>query len=164
MHACTHTYRNSRLIPWFCCSVAKSSDFLRPHGMQHVRLPVLHYLLEFARIHVLWVSDAIYLTITSSAPCLSFCLQSFPASESFPMSQLFSPGGQSIGALAIVLPMNIRDWLIWSKSLQHQFFNLIASVLQHSAFFMVHLSHPYITNEKAMIDESIFKIANESIY
>ena len=63
MHACTHTYRNSRMIPWFCCSVARSSDFLRPHGMQHVRLPVLHYLLEFARIHVLWVSDAIYLTI-----------------------------------------------------------------------------------------------------
>ena len=154
MHACTHTYRNSKMIPRFC-SVAKSSDFLRPHGMQHVRLPVLHYLLEFAQIHVLWVSDAIYLTISSSAPCLSFCLQSFPTSESFPMSQLFSPGGQSIGALATVLPMNIQDRLIWSKSLHHHY-NLKASVLPHSAFFMVPLSHPYMTNGKAMIDESIF--------
>ena len=41
---------------------------------------------------------------------LSFCLQSLPASESFPMSQLFASGGQSIGASASVLPMNIQGW------------------------------------------------------
>ena len=51
-------------------------------------------------------------TISSSATLFSFCLQSFPASESFPMSQLFTSGGQSIGAsaLATVLPMNIQGW------------------------------------------------------
>ena len=85
-------------------------------SLSHVRLcdpmdcstpsfPVLHYLLEFAQIHVHWVADAIQL----SHPVFPFfsCPQSFPASGSFPTSQLFASGGQSIGAsaLASVLPM-----------------------------------------------------------
>ena len=48
--------------------------------------------------------------IKSSVVPFSSCPQSLPASESFPVSQLFSSGGQSIGALASVLPMNIHDW------------------------------------------------------
>ena len=73
---------------------------------------VLHRLLEFAQIHVHWVSDA-YLTSSSAAP-FSFCLKSFPASESFWMSQLFTSGGQSIGASAsaLVLPINIQGWFL----------------------------------------------------
>ena len=53
-----------------------------------------------------------YQTISSSAASVSFCLQSFPASGSFPVSRLFVSGGQSIGASASasVLPMNIQDW------------------------------------------------------
>ena len=53
-----------------------------------------------------------YLTISSSATSFSFCLQSFPASGSFPMSELFASGGQSIGASASasVLPMNVQGW------------------------------------------------------
>ena len=53
-----------------------------------------------------------HLTISSSVVPFSSCLQSFPASESFPMTQFFESGGQSIGAsaLASVLPMNIQDW------------------------------------------------------
>ena len=51
-----------------------------------------------------------YLTISSSANPFSFYLQSFLASGSFPMNQLFALGGQSIGALASVLPMNIQGW------------------------------------------------------
>ena len=53
-----------------------------------------------------------YLTISSSAAHFSFCLQSFPASGSFPMSQLFASGGQSIGASASasLLPMSIQCW------------------------------------------------------
>ena len=66
--------------------------------------PVLHYLPEFAQTHVLWIDDA----IQSSHPLFSSCLQSFPASGSFPMSPFFASGGQSIGALASVLPMNIQ--------------------------------------------------------
>ena len=53
-----------------------------------------------------------YLTISSSAILFSFCLQSFPASGSFPMSWLFASGGQSIGASASAsfLPMSIQSW------------------------------------------------------
>ena len=55
----------------------------------------LHYLLEFAEIHVHWLSQWCYLTITSSATLFSFCFLCFPASGSFPVSPLFSSGGQS---------------------------------------------------------------------
>ena len=51
-----------------------------------------------------------YLTISSSVAPFSSCPQSFPASESFPMSWLFPSGGQSIGASATILPMSIQDW------------------------------------------------------
>ena len=51
-----------------------------------------------------------YLIISSFATPFSFCLQSFPDSGSFPISQLFASGGQSIGASVAVLPMNIQGW------------------------------------------------------
>ena len=72
-------------------------------------LPVYHQLPESTQTHVHWVSDAIH---SSSVVPFSSCLQSFPASGSFPMSQLFISGGQSIGvsASASVLPMNTQDW------------------------------------------------------
>ena len=72
--------------------------------------PVVHQLPELAQTHVHRVSD----TIQPSHPVVPFssCLQPFPASESFPISQLFTSGGQSIGASASasVLPLNIQDW------------------------------------------------------
>ena len=91
--------------------VTKSCPTLQHMDSSMPGSSVLHYLPEFAQIHLHWVSDAI-LTISSSATLLCFCLQAFPASGSFPMSQLFASGGQSIGAstLASVLPMNIQDW------------------------------------------------------
>ena len=49
-------------------------------------------------------------TISSSVIPFSFCLQSFPVSSFFPMSQFFASGGQSIGVSASVLPMNTQDW------------------------------------------------------
>ena len=72
---------------------------------------VLDCLPEIAQIHVSWVSDTVW-TISSSVALLSCCLQSFPASGSFPVSQLFISGGQSIVAStsATVLPMNIQGW------------------------------------------------------
>ena len=71
-------------------------------------LPVHHQLLESTQNHVHRVGDA----ISSSVVPISSCPQSIPASGSFPMSQLFTWGGQSIGAsaLASVLPMNTQDW------------------------------------------------------
>ena len=73
--------------------------------------PVLHHLPVFAQTHVHRVKWC-HLTISSSVIPFSPCLQSFSASGSFPMSQFFTSGGQSIGisALALVLPMNIQDW------------------------------------------------------
>ena len=73
--------------------------------------PVLHYLPEFAQTHVHLISDG----IQPSKPVSPFssCLQTFPASKSFPMSQLSESGGQSIraSALASVPPMNIQSWV-----------------------------------------------------
>ena len=69
---------------------------------------VLHCLPEFALIHAHWVSDA----IQPSHPLLSPSPQSCSASGSFPMSQFFTSGGQSLGAsdAATTLPKNIQDW------------------------------------------------------
>ena len=109
--------------------------------------------------------------IESVMPCnrlilchpLLLCLQSFPASGSFLMSQFFPSGGQSTGAsaLASVLPMNIQDWfpLVYGfdlitvqgslKSLlQHH--SSKASILWCSAFFVVQLSNPYMTTGKTI--------------
>ena len=74
--------------------------------------PVLHYLPEFAQTHVSWWCHP---TISSSVVPFSSCLQSFPASGSFPMSQFFASGGQSIGASASasVLTMNIQITISW---------------------------------------------------
>ena len=65
--------------------------------------PVLHCLLEFAQTHV-------HPTVSSSVIPFSVYLQSFPASGSFPMSQLFISGSRSIGASASVLVVNIQRW------------------------------------------------------
>ena len=73
--------------------------------------PVLHHLLDCAQTHVPWVGDALQPSHPLLSPFLS-CLQSCPASGSFPVSQFFTSGGQSIGvsASASVLPMNVQDW------------------------------------------------------
>ena len=73
-------------------------------------LPVHHQLPELTQTHVHLVGNAI--PISSSVIPFSSCLQSFPAPGSFPMSQFFASGGQSIGtpASASVLPINIQDW------------------------------------------------------
>ena len=87
--------------------------------------------------------------------------QSFPASGSFPMSQLFASGGQSIGVSAStsVPPMNTQDWspLGWtgwislqSKGLSRVFSNTTVQKHQHSAFFIIQLSHPYMTTGKTI--------------
>ena len=102
-----------------------------------------------------------YLAISSSANPFSFCIQSFPASRSFPMSQLFTSGGQSTGpsASASVSPSNVYSGLI---SFRIDWFDLLAvqgtqesspapqfkSInFQCSAFFMVQLSHLYMTGK-----------------
>ena len=87
------------------------SDSLRPHGLQHTRLPCPSLspgvCSKSCPLHS-WCHP----NISSSVTPFSSCPQSFPASGSFPMSQFFTSGGQSIGvsASASVLPMSIQDW------------------------------------------------------
>ena len=120
--------------------------------------PVLHYLSGVSNSYPL--SQWCHPTISSPVVPFSSCLQSFPASGSFQMSQLFASGGQSIGASALVLPMNIQDWfplgltgLIslqsnWLSRVQH--YSSKTSIVWHSVFFMVQLSHLYMSTGKTI--------------
>ena len=133
-------------------SVAQSCPTLcDPMNCSTPGLPVHHQLPEFTQTHVHWGSDAIW----SSVVPFSSCPQSLPASESFPMSQLFIWGGQSIGvsALASVLPMNTQDWspLKWtgwislqSKGLSRVFSN--TTVQKHQSSGLSFLYSPTLTS------------------
>ena len=122
-----------------------TSNSLRPHGLQHPRLPCPSPTLG-ACSNSCPLNRWCHPTISSSV--IPFCLQSFPASRSFPMSQFFASGGQSIGvsASASVLPMNIQDWFpsgltglisLQSKGLSRSFSNI---TVQKHQFFNAQLS------------------------
>ena len=120
-----------------------------PHGLQHARLPCPSPPPR-ACSNSCALSRWYHPTISSSVTHFS-CLQSFPTSGSFPMNGLFTSGGQSVGASASVLPMNIQCWFplgfdlfdlllvqeTLKSLLQHR--SSKASILWHSAFFMVSL-------------------------
>ena len=123
-------------------SLSVVSDSLQPHGLQHTTSPcpsptprVYSNLCPLSR----WCHP----TISSFVVPFSSCLQFFPASGSFQMSQFFASGGQSIGvsASASVLPMNIQElfplgWTGWislqSKGLSRVFSN--TTVQKHQFF------------------------------
>ena len=129
----------------FSCSVV--SDSLRPHELQHARPPCLSPspgIHSDSCLSSQWCHPA----ISSSVVPFSSCPQSLPASESFPMSQLFSWGGQSTGvsALASFLPKNTQgrsplEWTCWislqSKGLSRLFSN---TTVQKHQFFSTQLS------------------------
>ena len=97
-----------------CCSIAQL--YLTPCSPIDYSMPgfpVHHQLLELTQ-NSCPLNCWCHPTISSSVVPFSSCLQSFPASGSFPMSQFFTSGGQNIGvsALASVLPMNIQDWFL----------------------------------------------------
>ena len=138
------------------------SDSLWPHELQHTR-PSCPSPTSGVYSNSCPSSRWCHPAISSSVIPFSSCPQSRPASESFPMSQLFAWGGQNTGvsASAPVLPMNTQDWypLGWtcwislqskglSRVLQHH--SSKASILRHSAFFTVQLSHPYMTTGKTI--------------
>ena len=121
------------------------SDSLRPHGLQHARPPCPSPTPR-AGSNSCPLSQWCLPIISPSVVPFSSCLQSFPASGSFPMSQFISSGGQSIGALASVLPMNIQDWfpLGWTSliSLQSEGLSRVFSntTVQKHQFFSAQLS------------------------
>ena len=95
------------------------SNSLRPHGLQHTRPPCPS---PAPRVYPnsCQLSWWCHLTMSSSVVPFSSCLQSFPASGSFQMSQFFVSGGQNIGASASasVVPMNIHGWFpLWLSNL-----------------------------------------------
>ena len=138
------------------------SESLLPHGLQHARLPCPSPT-PGACSNSCPSSWWYHPTISSSVVPFSSCRQSCPASGSFQMSQFFASNGQSIGASASasVLPMNIQDWfslewLVGSPCSRRDLKSLLqhhsskASILQHSAFFIVQLSHPLMTTGKTV--------------
>ena len=130
----------------FSCSVV--SDFLWPHGLQHARLPSPSPS-PGACSNSCSLSGWCHPTVSSSVIPFSSCLQSFPASGSFPVSQPFASGGQSIGASASasVLPMNIQDWFplgltdlisLQSKGLSRVFSNTTVKSINSSALNLLY--------------------------
>ena len=134
------------------------SDSLKPHELQHARLLCPSPTPGVCSNSCL-LSWWCHPTISFSVFPFSSCLKSFPASRYFPMSQYFASGGQSIGvsASASVLPMNFLCGLtgvisLFSEALSRvQHHNSKVSVLQCSAFFMIQLSHLYMTTGKIVV-------------
>ena len=148
---------------WFS-SVAQlhMSDSLRPHGLQLAKLPCLSPTAR-AYSNSCPSSWWCHPTISSSVIPFSSRLQSFPASGCFPVSQLFTSGGRSIGVSFNISPPNEHpglisfrmDWLdllavqgTLKSLLQHH--SSKASILWHLAFFTVQFSHPYMTIGKTI--------------
>ena len=132
------------------------SDSLPPHESQDPR-PPCPSPTPGVHQNSCPLSQWCHTAISSSVVPFSSCPQSLPASESFPMSKLFTWGGQSTraSASASVLPMNTQDWfpLGWSGSISLQskgltrvfFSTTVQKHQKHSASLTVQLSHPYMT-------------------
>ena len=143
---------NDNTVPFCCgqtvlqCHCSAGSDSLWAHGLQHARLPFPSPTPE-ACSNSCPLNRWCHPTISSSIIPFSSCLQSFPASGSFPMSQSFTSGGQSSGASAqaSLLPINIKDWFplgltgwisLHSKGLSRVFSN---TTVQEYQFFGTYL-------------------------
>ena len=124
---------------------------------------LLSSTISWSLLKFMSMSQWCYLTISFTASPFSLRLQSFPISGSFPMSQLFTSGGQSTGASALVLPMNIQNWfplevtglisllseglsrVFFSTTVQkHQFFNTQLSLYSNSHIHTWLLEKPYL--------------------
>ena len=139
------------------------SNFLWPHGLQHPRLPCPSPTPR-ACSSSCPLSRWCHPIISSSVIPFSSCLQSFLTSGSFPVSQFFPSSSQSNGASisTLALPMNIQDWFplgltgyifLKSKGLSRVFSNTTVHKHQFfgaSAFFIVQLSHSYMSTTKTI--------------
>ena len=153
------------LVPWFFFSIIYVqfsclvvSDSLQSHGLQYAR-PPCPSPTPGVYSNSCPLSQWCHPSISSSVVPFSSCFQSFPASGSFQMSQFFASDGQSIGVSAsseysglIPFRMDWLDLLAVQETLKSlvQHHSSKASILWCSAFFMVQLSHPYMTTGKIM--------------
>ena len=152
------------------------SDSLWPHGLQHTRFPVHHQLPELAQTHIHWVSDAIQPSHPLSSPSSpAFNLSQhqgffnesvlhirWPKYWSFSFS--ISPSNEYSGQISFRM-----DWFdllavqgTFKSLLQHH--SLKAPILWHSAFFMVQLSHPYMTTGKTIALTRWILVGNVSAF
>ena len=162
--------RNHYVLIWHCISNfwirpfnrSIMSNSLRLHGLQHTR-PSCPSSTPRVYSNSCPLSQWCHPTISSSVVPFSSCLQSFPASGSFQMSWFFTSGGQYWSFSFSISPSNKysglmsfrMDWLdllavqgTLKSLLQHH--SSKASILQHSAFFIVQLSHPYMITRKTI--------------
>jgi len=142
-------------------SRSAESNSLRPHGLQHARIPCPPPTLG-ACSNSCPLSWWCHPTISSSVVPFSSCLQSFPASGSFPVSQFFASGGQSIGAStsASVLPMNIQDWfplgltgLISLQSKNSQEFSPTPQFKSINSLVLSFLYSPTLTSIRGILEK-----------
>ena len=163
---------------YFQFSHAVMSNSLRSHGLQHARLPCPSPTPGSCS-NSCPSSWQCHPTISSSVVPFSSCLLSFPTSGSFPMSQLFASGSQSIGASASasVPPTNVQDWFplglidlisLQSKGLSSVFSN---TTVQKHQFFGSQLYGPYVTTGKTMaltrwtfVSKVMSLLFNKSVY
>ena len=143
----------------FSCSV--TSDSLRPHGLQHARLPVHHQLPELTQTHVHWVSD----TIQSSHPLSSPSPPAFNLSQHLGLFQWVSSLHQ-VAKCWFQLQHQSFQWVFRTISFRMDWLDLLAvqgtlksllrhhsskaSIIRHSSFFIVQLSRPYMTTGKTI--------------
>ena len=151
------------------------SSTLWPHKLQHTGLPCSSPTPGDCS-NSCQKCQWFYPAFSSSIARFSSCLQTFPTSGSFPMSQFFASRGQGIGASASasVLPVNIQDWfpsgwkwldllaVLLSSLFQHH--SLKASILRCSAFFAVQLSHLYMTAGKTIALMDFYWQSNVSAF
>ena len=145
-----------------CCSVAKLGLTLGdPMDCSTSGFPVLHYLLEFAQTHVHWFTDAIQTSHSLSPPPPAFNL-----SQHQDLFQWVSSLHQVAKVLELQLQNQSFQWIFRTDLPRMDWLDLLAvqgtlkspfqhhssksSILQHSAFFMVQLSHPYMTTGKTI--------------
>ena len=155
-------------ILWHCLSLGRQFSSVTqlcltlcdPKNHSTPGLPIHHQLPEFTQTHVHWVSDAIQPSHPLSFPSPAFNLSQH---QGLYKCQFFASCGQSTGvsASALVFPTNIQDWFPlgltgWIALIQETLKSLLqhhsskAPVLQCSAFFIVQLSHPYMTTGKTI--------------
>ena len=138
------------------------SDSLKPHGLQHARPPCpspTPWIYSNSCPLIQWCHP----TISSSVIPFSSCLQSFPASGSFQMSQFFASGSESIGvsASASVLPMNIQDWFPlgwtgWSSLQSKRLLRIFSNTtVQKLKFFGAQLSSQSISHTHTRLLEKL---------
>ena len=104
--------KESRRVAWCCCCLVAQSCWLFVTLWTAAHQASLFVTLPRICSNSCPLSQWCHLSISSSVVPFSSCFQSFPASGSFPVSHLFPSGGQSIGASASVLPVNIKGWFL----------------------------------------------------